>query len=57
MPETTVCDYCEDQIEGNPVQRGSKVYCCEACAFEGSRSVDCGGRSDTTIAQSNIEQA
>ena len=57
MPEPSVCDYCEDPIEGDPVQRGSKVYCCEACAFEGSRSVDCGGRSDTTIAQSNIEQA
>jgi hypothetical protein len=56
MPETSVCDYCGDPIESDPIQQGSKVYCCEACAFEGSRSVDCGGRADTTIAQSNIEQ-
>jgi hypothetical protein len=57
MPEPSVCNYCEDPIEGDPIRRGSKVYCCEACAFEGSRSVDCGGRADTTIAQSNVEQA
>jgi hypothetical protein len=57
MPETSVCDYCGDLIEGDAIQRGNKVYCCEACAFEGSRSVDCGGRADTTIAQSSVEQA
>ena len=57
MPETPVCDYCADPIEDNAIERGGKVYCCEACAFEGSRSIDCGGRADTTIAQSNIEQA
>ena len=28
-----------------------KVYCCEACAFEAKRSVDCGGRADSHITQ------
>jgi hypothetical protein len=57
MAEPAVCDYCGDPIESDPIKRGSKVYCCEACAFEGSRSVDCGGRADTAIAQSSVEQA
>lgn len=45
-----VCAYCHEEIEGEPVQRGSKIYCCEACAFEGGRSVDCAGRSDASQA-------
>ena len=57
MPDTSECAYCHEGIEGEPIQRGEKAYCCEACAFEGSRSVDCGGRADTTIAQSDTEQA
>ena len=45
-----VCAYCQEEVEGEPVQRGSKIYCCEACAFEGGRSVDCAGRSDVSQA-------
>jgi len=33
----------------NPVMRGEKVYCCQACAFEAQRPADCGGRSDSVI--------
>jgi hypothetical protein len=46
MTETLVCDYCGEEIEGEPIRRGDRVYCCEACAFEASRSTDCGGRID-----------
>ncbi len=49
------CDYCGDPIEGEAIRRGNKLYCCEACAFEASRSQDCGGRSDSTIAQAVVE--
>ncbi len=42
--ERLICDYCGEEIDGEPVRRGSKVYCCEACAFEATRSVDCSGR-------------
>jgi hypothetical protein len=56
MVETLVCDYCGEEIEGEPIRRGDKVYCCEACAFEAGRSTDCGGRSDSTIAQPTVEQ-
>ena len=57
MAETLLCDYCHEEFEGEPIRRGDKVYCCDACAFEGSRSVDCGGRSDSNIAQPTVEQA
>lgn len=57
MTEILVCDNCHEEIEGEPVRRGSKVYCCEACAFEASRSVDCGGRSDSTTAPPIVEQS
>jgi hypothetical protein len=50
------CDFCHDEIEGEPIRRGDKVYCCEACAFEASRSTDCGGRSDTTYAQPTVQK-
>lgn len=56
MAETLLCDYCHEEFEGEPIRRGDKVYCCDACAFEGSRSVDCGGRSDSNIAQPAVEQ-
>jgi hypothetical protein len=57
MAEMLKCAYCHEEIEGEPVRRGDKVYCCEACAFEASRSTDCGGRSDSTVAQPTVEQA
>lgn len=56
MDEPLTCDNCEDQIEGEPIRRGSKVYCCEACEFEASRSIDCGGRTDSTVAPPVIER-
>lgn len=57
MAKTLACDYCGDEVEGEPIRRGEKVYCCEACAFEASRSVDCGGRSDSNISQPTVEPA
>jgi len=51
------CDNCGEELGPNPVQRGGQVYCCEACAFEAQRSADCGGRSDSTIALSVVEQS
>ena len=52
-----ICDNCGEPIEGEPVQRGSRVYCCEACAFEASRSTDCGGRTDSATSPRIIERA
>ena len=56
MEKPLTCDYCEDEIEDEPVRRGGKVYCCEACAFEAARSRDCGGRTDSTVAPPVIER-
>ncbi len=43
---TLRCNHCGDEIAGSPIRRGQNVFCSEACAFEGSRSSDCSGRSD-----------
>jgi ribosome-binding protein aMBF1 (putative translation factor) len=51
MAEIISCEYCGEEFEGEPVRRGSHVYCCEACAFEASRSQDCGGRTDSTFSK------
>jgi hypothetical protein len=51
MTQTFVCDFCGEEIKDEPIHRGNKVYCCEACAFEASRGTDCGGRTDSTISQ------
>jgi hypothetical protein len=56
MTEAQLCAHCHEELGEEPVQRGDKVYCCEACAFEASRSVDCGGRSDSNVTQSTVEQ-
>jgi hypothetical protein len=50
------CACCGEEVGENPVRRGSWVYCSEACAFEASRSVDCGGRTDTISAPPVVEQ-
>lgn len=55
MTETLVCDHCGEGTVGEPVRRGSHVYCCEACGFEASRSQDCGGRTDSTFSETVIE--
>jgi len=57
MTEKIVCDNCREEIKGEAVRRGRKVYCCEACAYEASRSIDCGGRSDSHIGKSIVEDS
>ena len=57
MAEAQMCANCHEELGEEPIKRGDKAYCCEACAFEASRSVDCGGRSDSTVARSTVEQA
>jgi hypothetical protein len=49
------CDNCGDIVEGEPVQRGARAYCTEACAFEAGRSKDCGGRTDSVTAPPMVE--
>ena len=56
LSEAEGCENCGEELGPNPVRRGEKVYCCEACAFEAQRSIDCGGRSDSTTAPSVVEQ-
>ena len=60
MEKVRTCDYCGDTVDDQPIVRGdgalAKVYCCEACAFEASRSTDCGGRTDSTVAGPVIER-
>jgi hypothetical protein len=51
-----VCAYCGEELGEIPIRRGKFVYCSEACAFEASRSVDCGGRTDTHSAPPIVEQ-
>lgn len=55
MTEVPVCDNCREELPEDPIRRGNRVYCCEACAFEASRSHDCGGRTDSTISEPVIE--
>ena len=45
------CGYCGEEIEGPPIKKGTRVYCCEACAFEGLRSEGCDDRPDSTVAK------
>jgi hypothetical protein len=49
------CDYCGEEIVGEPVRRGSRSYCTEACAFEDTRSKDCGGRTDSVSAPGIVD--
>ncbi|MBN1318251.1 MAG: hypothetical protein JXA42_22410 [Anaerolineales bacterium] len=53
--EQQICDYCGDIIDDEPVIRGSRTYCTEACAFEATRSKDCGGRTDSVSAPPIID--
>jgi hypothetical protein len=55
LSEAKRCDNCGEELGPNPVRRGGKVYCCEACAFEVQRSVDCGGCADSTTAPAVVE--
>ena len=57
MSEQAVCAYCGERIEGEPIRKGSYLYCSEACAYEGSRSKDCAGRTDANRASLQEEMA
>jgi len=54
MADKRVCSYCKEEIEGEPIRRGAHLYCSQACAFEGSRSLDCAGRTD--VSQASLEE-
>ena len=56
MGEKLKCDNCHEEIEGESIRRGEKAYCCQACAFEASRSRDCGGRTDTVVSPPIVER-
>lgn len=49
------CDFCYEPIEDEPIRRGSKVYCSEACAFEATRGKDCAGRTDSVMSERKVE--
>jgi hypothetical protein len=51
-----VCAFCGEELGEDPIRRGKFLYCSEACAFEASRSLDCGGRTDTVSAPPIVEQ-
>jgi hypothetical protein len=51
------CDFCGEAIEDEPLHRGSRVYCCEACAFEATRSSDCAGRRDSVMTEGTAAAA
>ncbi len=55
MSAKTTCDHCGEELGPNPVRRGDKVYCCDACAHEATRSKDCGGRADSHIGAGVVE--
>ncbi len=42
--EKLKCAYCGEEITGEPVKKGGKLYCSDACAFEGSQPKGCDGR-------------
>jgi hypothetical protein len=56
MASQMMCDNCREEVEEGLIRRGDKVYCCEACAFEASRSADCGGRTDSPIGRPIVDR-
>lgn len=56
MAETTVCDYCGEEIDVEPIEQGNRVFCSQACAFEATRSQDCGGRTDVHKTEPEVTQ-
>ena len=53
----TKCDFCAEEIDGEPVRRGLSAYCSEACAFEAQRSAGCDDRTDSAMTSSTVEPA
>lgn len=53
MSEKKVCAYCGEEVVGEGIRRGGRLYCSEACAFEDRRSLDCAGRTD--ISRASLE--
>jgi hypothetical protein len=49
------CDFCGEPVGSEPVERGQKTYCSEACAFEAARSTDCTGRTDSVMSEGKVE--
>ena len=49
------CDFCGEPVGEDSVERGSKIYCSEACAFEAARSKDCSGRTDSVMSERKVE--
>jgi len=50
------CANCGEEIEGEPVKRGTRLFCSAACAFESARSVDCSGRTDVSQTTTPAEE-
>jgi hypothetical protein len=55
MTKAETCDHCGEELGKEPVRQGDKVYCCQACAFEASRSKDCSGRADGHVTHTASE--
>jgi hypothetical protein len=51
------CDFCGEPVGDEPIRRGDRVYCSEACAFEAGRSTDCTGRTDSVMSEPRVEPA
>jgi hypothetical protein len=51
-----LCANCGEEIEGEPVKRGTRLFCSAACAFEAARSVDCSGRTDVSQTTTPAEE-
>jgi len=58
MKGTLICDNCHEEIEpaDEPIRRGDRGYCCEACASEATRSKDCGGGGADSHVKPIVEQ-
>ncbi len=60
MSEAIRCDYCKEDIEGQPVTRLGKSYCSEGCAFEAygrPKSKQCGVPTAQPLEESKTSSA
>ena len=56
MDKALICDHCGEEFSATSLQARDKTYCCDACAFEAQRSLDCGGRTDSHISAPIVER-